>query len=203
MNSHLSYSLLAISLGDAGETKQQWSGFRGQGTEKGHHSAGRWRGVHHDREEGAVARPLSPLSDTAALLLPDAGQYRYTPACHCVIVQYAFIVGVICARGNEAQFYKNNLLPCLTEENFQIKLWHKQGQPLAQVVERAFVEVHCCWCTLMIHSMMHKGNRGITTAKKLKIRADRVGAALTKLTKEYYFCGKLCSSGSKIAIVLI
>lgn len=51
--------------------------------------------------------------------------------------------------------------------------------------------------------MMHKGNRGITTAKKLKIRADRVGAALTKLTKEYYFCGKLCSSGSKIAIVLI
>lgn len=63
------------STGDAGETKHQRSGFCGQGVEEGHNSAGRWRGVHHDWEEGAVAGLLSPLPHTAVLLLPDAGQY--------------------------------------------------------------------------------------------------------------------------------
>ena len=37
---HLSYFVHVVSAGDAGKTKQQRSGFRGQGVEEGHHFAG-------------------------------------------------------------------------------------------------------------------------------------------------------------------
>lgn len=64
-----------VSAGDAGQTKQQRPSFCSQGVEEGHHFAGWWCWVHHDRKEGAVTGWLSSLPHTAVLLLPDAGQY--------------------------------------------------------------------------------------------------------------------------------